>query len=76
MVTLFSEDTPYELIQAIVPSVLVKGGDYDPDATDGPRYIVGSDVVRSHGGEVRVINFVEGRSTSGIIERIMASKGR
>ncbi|HVK38837.1 MAG TPA: D-glycero-beta-D-manno-heptose 1-phosphate adenylyltransferase [Candidatus Kapabacteria bacterium] len=68
--SIFGEDTPYELIRAIEPDVLVKGGDYDPAATEGPRYIVGSDVVRSRGGEVRVIEFVEGRSTSGIIDRI------
>lgn len=71
--SLFGEDTPLELIVAIEPDVLVKGGDYDPTATDGPLYIVGSDVVRSRGGEVHVIDFVEGRSTSGIIERVRSS---
>lgn len=70
--TIFSEDTPLELIQEIVPSVLVKGGDYDPEATGGGRYIVGSDVVRSNGGEVRVIQLIEGRSTTDIIGRILA----
>jgi D-beta-D-heptose 7-phosphate kinase/D-beta-D-heptose 1-phosphate adenosyltransferase len=74
LVSFFWEDTPFELIAAIVPDVLVKGGDYDPDATEGPRYIVGSDVVRAAGGEVRVIEFVDGRSTSGIIERIRAGR--
>jgi D-beta-D-heptose 7-phosphate kinase / D-beta-D-heptose 1-phosphate adenosyltransferase len=73
LVTIFPEDTPYELIRSITPDVLVKGGDYDPDATEGPRYIVGSDVVRSRGGEVRIINLVEGRSTTGIIERVTAT---
>jgi rfaE bifunctional protein nucleotidyltransferase chain/domain len=76
LVTIFDEDTPFELIQAIVPDVLVKGGDYDPEATGGPRYIVGSDIVRSNGGEVRVINLVEGRSTTGIIERVVAGISR
>jgi D-beta-D-heptose 7-phosphate kinase / D-beta-D-heptose 1-phosphate adenosyltransferase len=71
--SLFGEETPLELIRLIQPDVLVKGGDYDPAATEGPRYIVGSDVVRSRGGEVRVIGFVEGRSTSGIVERIRSS---
>ncbi len=71
--TIFSEDTPFELIQAIRPDVLIKGGDYDPEAADGPRYIVGSDVVRSAGGEVRVINLIAGRSTTGIIERVLAA---
>ena len=73
-VSLFGEETPLELIRAIQPDVLVKGGDYDPDAVDGDRYIVGSDVVRSRGGVVRTIDFIEGRSTSGIIERILQSR--
>jgi D-beta-D-heptose 7-phosphate kinase/D-beta-D-heptose 1-phosphate adenosyltransferase len=73
MATIFDEDTPLDLIRAIIPGVIVKGGDYDPEATDGPRYIVGSDVVREHGGEVRVINLVEGRSTTSIIARVLAA---
>lgn len=60
----FSEDTPGRLIAAVVPDVLVKGGDYDPDT------IVGADVVRSNGGEVVVLDFVDGVSTTGIVERI------
>lgn len=72
--TIFSEDTPFDLIHAILPDVLVKGGDYDPDANEGPRYIVGSDVVRSNGGEVRVIKFVEGRSTTDIIRKIACGR--
>lgn len=69
-VVLFDEDTPYELIQAVQPDVLVKGGDYDPEATEGSRYIVGSDVVRQRGGQVAVINLVPGRSTTELIRRI------
>jgi len=69
--TIFSEDTPFDLIRDIIPDVLVKGGDYDPDATEGSLYIVGSDVVRSNGGQVRIIKFVEGRSTTDIIGRIL-----
>ncbi len=75
LVSIFPEDTPLELIQSIHPDVLVKGGDYDPSATDGGGYIVGSDVVRSSGGEVRVISLVPGRSTTGIIERVLAAYG-
>lgn len=75
-VTIFNEDTPLELIQVLVPDVLVKGGDYDPDATEGPTYIVGSDVVRAHGGLVRVITFVDGRSTTDVIERVMSAQAR
>ncbi|KXK56987.1 MAG: D-glycero-beta-D-manno-heptose 1-phosphate adenylyltransferase [Chlorobi bacterium] len=69
-VSLFDEDTPYELIQAVQPDVLVKGGDYDPEATSGPRYIVGSDIVRQRGGNVAVINLVPGRSTTEIIRKV------
>lgn len=60
----FEEDTPLKLIEAIVPDVLVKGGDYQPEN------IVGAKEVISSGGEVRVIPFVEGHSTSEIIEKI------
>ncbi len=70
-VALFDEETPYELIAAIEPDVLVKGGDYDPDALDGSRYIVGSDIVRGGGGTVQVIDLTEGRSTTNIIARIV-----
>jgi rfaE bifunctional protein nucleotidyltransferase chain/domain len=63
-VCLFSEDTPRELIEAIVPDVLVKGADWKTDD------IVGKDVVERSGGIVRTIEFVPNRSTSTIIERI------
>jgi rfaE bifunctional protein nucleotidyltransferase chain/domain len=63
-VVIFDEDTPYELINRVRPSVLVKGGDWDVDA------IVGADVVRSSGGEVLTIPFENGFSTTGIIEKI------
>ena len=60
----FEEDTPLDLIKAVLPDVLVKGGDYKPDD------IVGAKEVIANGGEVRVIPFVEGHSTSQIIQRI------
>ncbi len=63
-VCLFHEDTPLELISTCLPNVLVKGGDYDANS------VVGADVVRSHGGEVRILPFVPGKSTSAIIEKI------
>jgi len=74
-VVIFSEDTPYELINQIKPNVLVKGGDYDANCTDktNKRYIVGSDVVKSNGGKVEVIQFVDGYSTSKIEEKIRAN---
>lgn len=60
----FSEDTPARLIGAVLPDVLVKGGDYEPDA------IAGSEAVRRAGGEVCVLPLLEGRSTSSLIQRI------
>ncbi|MCR4755394.1 MAG: D-glycero-beta-D-manno-heptose 1-phosphate adenylyltransferase [Lachnospiraceae bacterium] len=60
----FDEDTPKELIDSIIPDVLVKGGDYSVEE------IVGADVVTANGGEVKVIDYVPGRSTTGIIEKM------
>lgn len=66
-VTLFNEDTPKELIDAIVPNVLVKGSDYKPEA------IVGYDKVTKNGGTVETIDFIEGYSTTSIEKKIKAS---
>lgn len=60
----FSEDTPAALIENMLPDVLVKGGDYAVDE------IAGGKAVLESGGEVRVLAFKDGRSTSGIIERL------
>ncbi|MDD3518327.1 MAG: bifunctional D-glycero-beta-D-manno-heptose-7-phosphate kinase/D-glycero-beta-D-manno-heptose 1-phosphate adenylyltransferase HldE [Chromatiales bacterium] len=60
----FGEDTPERLICAVLPDVLVKGGDYRPEQ------IAGHDCVRRAGGEVKVLGFVEGVSTSTLIENI------
>ncbi len=60
----FSEDTPESLICRVKPDLLVKGGDYRPDD------IAGADCVRANGGEVRVLDFLPGRSSSRIIEAI------
>lgn len=65
MVVLFDEPTPLGLIEAIVPDVLVKGADWAEDE------IVGSEVVKSHGGRVKRVELVEGRSTTNIIGRIL-----
>jgi len=71
-VVIFNEDTPFELIKTIKPNILVKGGDYDANCTDksDKKYIVGSDVVKTNGGKVEVIQFVEGYSTTKIEEKI------
>jgi rfaE bifunctional protein nucleotidyltransferase chain/domain len=63
-VEIFTEDTPLNLIKAITPNYLVKGGDWTVDQ------IVGSDHVISNGGEVYSLNFVDGYSTTGIIKKI------
>jgi len=60
----FSEDTPERLICRLVPDVLVKGGDYSE--TD----IAGGDCVRAAGGEVRILDFVDGFSTTAIVRRM------
>lgn len=64
-VCLFPEDTPGVLISELVPDVLVKGADWNPDE------IVGRDTVEKSGGRVVTIEFVPDRSTTGIIKRIL-----
>ena len=64
-VTLFDEDTPQKLIEAVIPDILVKGADWQLDN------IVGSDIVVSNGGEVKTIEFVNNQSTSKIIDSIL-----
>lgn len=65
--TSFSEETPQKIIASLVPDVLVKGGDWKPDE------VVGREEVERAGGEVRIIPYLEGCSTSEIIERIVYS---
>ena len=60
----FEEDTPLELIRALRPDVLVKGGDYDESR------IVGAADVRSWGGDVVVVPLVPGQSTTSIVEKL------
>lgn len=63
-VCLFDEDTPFEIIRAIVPDVLVKGADWDIGN------IVGKDIVEQAGGMVKAIDLTPGMSTSNVIDRI------
>lgn len=63
-VTIFDEDTPARLIEAVSPDVLVKGGDYTPDQ------IAGAEFVKSRGGRVVTIAFEHDRSTSQILKKI------
>ena len=63
-VTLFDEDTPEELIEALVPDVLVKGGDYSVET------VVGHEKVLARGGRVEIVPTVEGFSTTGIMRKL------
>lgn len=67
-IVMFDEDTPIELIKFIRPNILVKGGDYKKEE------IVGYDFVNSYGGEVVVLPYIEGYSTTDIIKKITLSK--
>ena len=64
MVVVFSEDTPYQLIEALHPDVIVKGGDYDMDK------LAESALVRSWGGRAIAIPFIHERSTTATLQRI------
>ena len=64
LVVIFDEETPYELISALRPNVLVKGGDWKIDQ------IVGHDIVTSYGGEVKSLLFKDGYSTSNLIKNL------
>ena len=66
LVTLFDEDTPLEMIQALRPDVLVKGADYTVDQ------VVGGDLVQGWGGKVVLVTLREGHSTTGTIRRMTA----
>ena len=63
-VVIFDQDTPLELIKALQPDVLVKGGDWKPEQ------IVGADVVKARGGEVRSLKLEDGFSTTNLVEKI------
>ncbi len=63
-VILFDSDTPYDLIDYVQPDVLVKGGDYNPEE------IVGYDIVKAKNGKIIPIDFVEGYSTTSILNKI------
>lgn len=64
-VVIFDEETPLEIIRFILPDIQIKGADYSRET------IVGADVVEAHGGKVLTVPLSEGRSTSGIVERIL-----
>jgi D-beta-D-heptose 7-phosphate kinase/D-beta-D-heptose 1-phosphate adenosyltransferase len=63
--TIFNEDTPYNLIDLVKPDILVKGGDWNISE------IVGKNIVEKYGGIVKIIPLLEGYSTSNIIDKIL-----
>ena len=64
LVTLFDESTPVELLKRVRPQLYVKGGDYDIETLDETRW------VRSWGGDARALPFVDGYSTTALVQRI------
>jgi D-beta-D-heptose 7-phosphate kinase/D-beta-D-heptose 1-phosphate adenosyltransferase len=68
-VVVFDEDTPLNLIETLKPSILVKGGDYTLDG------VVGREIVEAAGGRVELVQFVDGKSTTNIIGKILESYG-
>jgi len=68
-VTLFSEPDPHRIISELLPDVLVKGGDWPVEK------IIGRDVVEERGGKVVSVGYIEGASTTGIIEKILKKYG-
>lgn len=66
---LFEEDTPMELLEELKPSIHVKGGDYTKEELPETR------IVEKHGGEVRILDFVEGKSTTNIVRKIQKNEG-
>lgn len=66
-VMIFDEDTPYNMIDAIKPDILVKGGDWKPED------IVGSDIVLAIGGEVKSLKFVDNYSSTDLINKILGT---
>ena len=69
-VCLFNADTPYELIKAVKPDVLVKGADWKKEQ------IAGYDIVSAYGGKVRLIRLLPGRSSTHTIKKIGLSEGK
>lgn len=67
-VVVFDEDTPLDLVRALQPDVIVKGGDYTPES------VVGAEIVRARGGRVVIIPLTPGQSTTSIIERLRVQR--
>lgn len=68
LVVLFEEDTPLDLISRIKPSVLVKGGDYTREQ------VVGHEIVTAYGGEIVLVDILQGHSTTSLVKRARDNK--
>ncbi len=68
LVVIFEEDTPLNLITAIKPSVLVKGGDYTREQ------VVGHEIVTANGGEIVLVDILQGHSTTSLVKRARDNK--
>ena len=66
-IVLFSEDTPLKLISSLLPDVLAKGGDYKI------KNIVGNEIVQRNGGKIKLVSFLDGFSSTTIIDKIKKS---
>lgn len=73
-VTIFDEERATELVEAVRPAVYVKGGDYSPDPDDANFPVEGPAVLRQ-GGEVRIVQYVPGRSTTEMIRQVRSANG-
>ena len=69
LVIIFDEETPETLIKQLKPDIIVKGGDYNIED------IIGADFVRSYGGEVLTIPYLDGNSSTNIIDKVTRSRG-
>lgn len=69
-VTSFAEDTPRRIVSALLPDVLVKGGDWGPDR------VIGREEVEAAGGRVVIVPYLKGRSSTNIIAKVRRSGGR
>jgi rfaE bifunctional protein nucleotidyltransferase chain/domain len=68
LIVLFDEETPYDLIKFIQPDILVKGNDYNPED------IVGYDILKAKGGDIKTLDFIDGFSSTSIIKKIQSLK--
>ncbi|MEZ5854308.1 MAG: D-glycero-beta-D-manno-heptose 1-phosphate adenylyltransferase [Hyphomicrobiaceae bacterium] len=69
VVVIFEQDTPIELIERMRPDVLVKGADYSEDQ------VIGGDIVKAYGGQILLVDLVEGHSTTNALKRATARAG-